>query len=214
MDVWSALKLEPIPMTVDDLKREFSVYFDGMDQAVKSKCYWPLLHMLLVMPDICSSLETPTEHSGDRYIRWCRENMPPNPKVEPGDRCQMRNAVLHTGTTLADNSHTKSPVKQTQYRLFSFVDPDNFSGGDVHQTVDAAGDILTIDIARLEQDTRAAILKWFSDLQHDPARLAAVKQNLPTLARIKPKVAHLIYPSKEAGRVLIVEYRGMTTSST
>lgn len=199
-------------MTVDDLTREFSVYFDAMDKAVSAKCYWPLLHMLLAMPDICGSLENPAEYSSDRYIRWCRDNMPSDPKVEPGDRYQMRNAVLHEGTTQSDNSKTRQRAKQTKYRAFSFVDPDNFSVN-IHQTVDSTGDILTVDVSRFAQDTRDAMLKWFADLQRDPARLAAVTSNLPKLARYKPKVAEMPTPDA-SGRVLMVEYRGITTSST
>jgi hypothetical protein len=83
----------------------------------------------------------------------------------------------------------------------------------IHQTVSATGDILNVDVAQLAQDTRTAMLKWFADLQHDPARLAAVTSNLRKLAHYKPKVAEL--PTTDAsGSILTVTYLGMTTSST
>jgi hypothetical protein len=199
-------------MTTDELRRAFDVYFREMQHCEDAKCYWSLLHLLLVMPDICGSLEDPTELSGDRYVRWCRENMPTSKTVEPGDRYQMRNAVLHEGTTLSDNSKTSIKAKQTKYRCFSFVDPVNFAEP-IHQTVNDSGDILNIDVAGLATDTRHGMQTWFEALQHDLVRMAEVERNLPKLARVKPKVADIPKP-QPSGIILTIEQKGFTTSSS
>jgi hypothetical protein len=198
-------------VTPGELQTAFDVYFREMQRCEDQKCYWALLHLLLVIPDICGALENPAEASGDRYIRWCRENMPPSAAVEPGDRYQMRNAVLHQGTTLADNTRTGNASKKSRYRCFSFLDPVSFSAP-IHQTVNDIGDILNIDVVQLAHETRQGLHNWFRSLQHDPARMAEVERNLPTLARAKPKVANVAI--QRSTGVVVVEHRGITTSSS
>jgi hypothetical protein len=198
-------------VTSSELKAAFDVYFREMQRCEDQKCYWALLHLLLVIPDVCGALENPSEGSGDRYIRWCRQNMPSSATVEPGDRYQMRNAVLHQGTTLADNSRTGVALKKSRYRCFSFLDPVNFSAP-IHQTVSDSGEILNIDVVQLAQETRKGLENWFAALQHDPSRMAEVERNLPKLAREKPKVANVAVQTST--RVFVVEHRGITTSSS
>jgi hypothetical protein len=198
-------------MTPSQLTEAFGVYFTEIERCEQQRCYWALLHVLLVIPDICGSLEDPKESSGDRYIRWCRENMPSNALVGPGDRYQMRNAVLHEGTTLSDNMKTKNLDKQTIYECFSFVDPSGFDAP-IHQTVNSTGEILNINVANLALDTKQALRTWFARLQQDPTKMSEVERNLSKLARVKPKVAHL--QKQGLTGVVIVEHRGITTSSS
>lgn len=158
-------------------------------------------------------LEDPSEPVGKRYTRWCRENMPSHPNVTPGDRYQMRNAVLHQGVTVPPN-RAKDPNEQSHYSFFSFVDPKNFQGP-IHQTVTggAKGGILNVNVAGLAGDTRQAMEAWFLRLQADTIQMAAVEANLPSLARVKPKIAQ-VQQTDSLGGIVVFEHRGITTSST
>jgi hypothetical protein len=198
--------------TVDELRADFDLYFREIEACLQQGRYWALLHLLLAMPDICASLENPAAFVGKRYVGWCRDNMSANPDVTPGDRYQMRNAVLHQGTTLPPN-RANDPDERSQYQCFSFVDPQNFQGP-IHQTVTGGpGGILNIDVADLAKDTRQAMEHWFGRLQSHPAKMSAVEKNLPSLARVKPKVAS-VTQRDAGGKVFTVEQRGITTSSS
>ena len=198
--------------SVEQLRTDFAVYFDEIDRCLGRECYWALLHVLLVLPDICSSLEAPSEKVGKRYTNWCAENMPSNPHVTPGDRYQMRCAVLHQGTSEPQN-HARDAAERTNYSAFSFVDPKNFEGP-VHQTVSGgANTILNIDVAELAKDTKLAMDTWFAKLQTEPHRLSRVIANLPTLVRVKPKVVEVEFRDSSGALGTFLKY-GNTTSST
>jgi hypothetical protein len=80
--------------TVPELKAAFAVYFDEMDRCEGAATFWALLHIVLVLPDICAALErAPSDPVGDRYVGWCAANFLPNPVLTTGDRFQLRNAV-------------------------------------------------------------------------------------------------------------------------
>ena len=131
--------------------------------------------------------------------------MPTAPEVTAADRYQMRNAVLHTGTTLTRNTTAKQP----RYTCFSFVDPRNFQGNVGYL---AEGNTLTVNVGHLANDTRQAMHAWFARLQNDSARMAEVVRNLPELVRVKPKTVHL--PQQGPSRLTYTIQTGMTTSSS
>jgi hypothetical protein len=176
--------------TADELRQAFAVYFAEMDECENSGCYWALLHLLVTMPDICSGLDGEPQ-GGHRYVKWCNENFEPNPKVRPGDRYQMRNALLHQGTTLPDKGRSDKPDQQTQYMSFSFLDP-RATDAPVHQAVnpdvERGGDNLTVNVKDLADETRQALRKWFELVEINPTRNATVEANLPKLASRRPKV--------------------------
>ena len=116
-------------LTVDELRSDLHVYFDEMNRCTQSKCYWALIHLTLTIPDICASLEWqpgsgPDKGVGDRYIDWCDRYMPHDPAMTPGDRYQMRNIVLHLGSSTTESRRRKAAgTKSTQYKHFSFLEP-------------------------------------------------------------------------------------------
>jgi hypothetical protein len=197
---------------VAQLTRDFEVYFREIDSCLQQRCYWALLHILLSLPDICAALENPAEAVGKRYVRWCNDNMPSHANVSSGDRYQMRNAVLHQGTSLPPN-RTKESTERSSYRAFSFVDPQNFQGA-IHQTVSGgSGGVLNMDVSELAKDTRTAMENWFRRLQSDSKRMTAVERNLPTLVRLQPKASEVAMAHPIRG-IIIIEKRGVTTSSS
>src|SRR6185312_13789342 len=46
-------------LTTADFEAAFRVYLDEMERCDKAGCYWALLHLVVVIPDICGALETP-----------------------------------------------------------------------------------------------------------------------------------------------------------
>ena len=47
-----------------------------MDKCEAAECYWALLHLVIVMPDVCAALEhdkgDTAGESGKRYEAWCK----------------------------------------------------------------------------------------------------------------------------------------------
>lgn len=128
--------------TADELRAAFAVYFSEMERCESVGAYWALLHLALVLPDICASLEAkPTAKVGSRYIEWCAAHFLNNAKVTAGDRYQMRNAVTHEGTTVPTN-RAADRRHRTQYASFSFVEPGAVSV-EVHPNISPDGTNLT-----------------------------------------------------------------------
>lgn len=46
-------------LTGADLEQAFQVYFEEMDRCKAGQCHWALLHLVLVLPDICGALTAP-----------------------------------------------------------------------------------------------------------------------------------------------------------
>ena len=195
--------------TIDQLRNDFALYFDEMKRCEHAKCYWALLHLLLALPDVCASLEVdpagPQPKVGDRYVDWCSTYLPSTATVSAADRYQMRNALLHAGSTTAQNlgkSH------QTGYTHFSYVDPDTFDVS-VHYTTDPSGAVLNVHPPTMAAETKQALENWFTALQGDPVKMARVEQNLPRLGRLQKKRALVTAPDGTQ-----VERTGWTRSST
>ena len=75
--------------TIEQLRKDFSLYADEINRCEKAKCYCALLHILLVLPDVCATLETDPAglkpEVGDRYVNWCTSHLPNNPAVSGAD---------------------------------------------------------------------------------------------------------------------------------
>ncbi len=75
--------------------------FDEIEQTLQSRLYLAALFMTLTVPDICSSLEVdnPDKNVGDRYIKWCRNNIDLSQfsLISIDDIYRMRCKALHNG---------------------------------------------------------------------------------------------------------------------
>jgi hypothetical protein len=199
--------------TVDELRTAFSVYYREMEHCEKQGAYWALLHLVVVLPDICAALEHGVDSKvAPRYQSWCKQNFPANPVLTPSDRYRIRNALLHEGSTLG-----KPP--KSQYASFSFVEP-GATDAQVHQHVSADGKNLTLDVQKLTDDTRGAMLHWFQSLQTAPKQMKQLEANLYRLARLQQKSSNLDVVTHEGGKILTndgqviqIEVRYRTTSS-
>lgn len=171
-------------MTYEELERAFEVYFQEIDRCAKAKCYWSLLHLLVVLPDICAALESDDGEADDgRYRNWCKRYFPGDKMFTSEDRYAIRCALLHQGRTLTDRG---------QYGSFSFGQPME-TGGIFHRIVTDFGPDgkrnLTLDVSKLAGETVQAIHQWLTVLQQpENARcLENVRRYLPLLAKPGPK---------------------------
>jgi hypothetical protein len=58
--------------TQAEMGQAFATYFKEMEDCAAHGCFWALLHVVMVMPDVCSALESETnESSGKRHVQWC-----------------------------------------------------------------------------------------------------------------------------------------------
>ena len=195
--------------TIEQLRKDFALYIEEIGRCEMAKCYWALLHILLALPDVCATLETNAASAmsgvGDRYVAWCAAYFHKRPAVSGADRYQMRNALLHSGSTTAKNLGKKH---QTGYTHFSYVDSDTFDIS-VHDTTDQSHTVINVHVAAMAAETKIALESWFNALQGDSIKMSWVEQNIGRLARLQPK---RIIVTQLAGNQ--IERTGLTRSST
>jgi len=171
-------------MTPVELEHAFEVYFAEIERCVRNKCYWALLHLLVILPDICAALQADDGEADDgRYRNWCRQNFPGDKTFTPEDRYAIRCTLLHQGRTITSRG---------QYGSFSFVQPTD-TGSVFHRLVTdfgaGIGPNLTLDVGKMAEETGLAIRRWFDDLQkpEKKQRLKNVQTYLPQLVRTGKK---------------------------
>jgi hypothetical protein len=195
--------------TIEQLKNDFDLYLSEIEKCERTKCFWALLHVLLALPDVCASLETnpasPKPKVGDRYVKWCETYLPRSATTSASDRYQMRNALLHSGSTTAKNL---GETHRTNYAHFSYVDPETFDVA-VHDTTNPDRTVLNVHVTAMAAETKQALASWFSALQRDPIKMSCVEQNIGRLTRIQAKKT-LVLESDGS----LIERTGLTTSST
>jgi hypothetical protein len=205
-------------MTVPQLEAAFHTYLGELLRVRDSKAYWPVLHMLLSLPDICAGLERPSgATSGDLYVAWCDRYLHRNlsgANLRGSDWYRLRCAVLHLGSSLPDQKRGKH---RSQYDSFSFVDPDSGPPGHVHgQTLTRGNGYsnITLDIAVLADSMARAIRLWFIHVANPGAPEAVcVTKNISVLVRQQPKDFVIGLPTSGPG-FLVVNHRGIAISST
>jgi len=195
--------------TIEQLRKDFALYTDEIDRCEKARCYWALLHILLALPDVCATLEIDPSgvkpEVGDRYVSWCTAYLPNSPAVSGADRYQMRNALLHSGSTTPQNLGKKH---HTAYTHFSYVDPESFDIS-FHDTMNQNRSVLNIHVTAMAAETKEALKNWFNVLQGDSNMMSRVEQNIGRLTRLQPK---RILVAQSNGRQ--IERTGLTRSST
>lgn len=137
------------------LEQTFRVYFEEIDRCIQGKCYWALLHVLLVLPDICAAMETDNgETNRSTYKNWCERYLADD-LVKPEDWYRMRCVILHQGRTLDD---------QSEYSAFAFGQPSTCV---VHRCVkeDSHGKVLQLDVGEMAKEVRRAMAKWFDTIE-------------------------------------------------
>lgn len=164
----------------EPLEEAFSTYFEEIDRCMTGKCYWALLHLLVVLPAVCAALETDNgDAGGAEYKKWCVGCFGDDATFTASDRYALRCALVHQGRTVTDGG---------QYRSYTFMQPTP-TGEVWHRIVRdlgaGAGPNYVLDVSRMAAETIAAMRRWFADLSkpENTGRLANVRQNIRWLAR-------------------------------
>lgn len=164
-------------MTRQWFEDTFKVYFDEIERCVQGKCYWALLHVVLVLPDVCAAMETDSGTTeGKLYRQWCEKYLA-DPLVTPEDWYQMRCSVLHQGRTIDGK-------QISQYAGVAFSQP---SWAIVHRCVSQTpeGEFLQLDVGEMANEMRVAMNKWFEVLREkeDPRIVRNVSRHAGAIAR-------------------------------
>jgi hypothetical protein len=134
----------------------FEVYLDEIDRCIRGKCYWALLHVVLVLTDVWAAMETDSVITeGKLYRQWCEKYLA-DPLVTPEDWYQMRCGILHQGRTI--------DAKQiNQYAGVAFSQPGLAT---VHRCVNhmPQGKSLQLDVGEMANELHVAMNKWFEVL--------------------------------------------------
>ncbi len=167
-------------MTLDELQRAFKMYFDEMDRCVIGECYWALLHIVMILPDVCAALESDDgQGKPDKYKNWCKRYLA-DTYMTAADWYALRCAILHQGRTTPDEG---------RYKSVSLSAP-SVGGTRLHKVVVQPENNITLDMGKMAEEVKESISRWLRDLQSQEhgSRLANLQKHLTTLAREKPKI--------------------------
>jgi hypothetical protein len=171
-------------LTVDELESAFAVYFQEIERCRAAECYWALLHVIVILPDICAALEADNGWATqEKYVDWCRRYCPTCNlgMLTAEDYRDIRNIVLHQGRTLTQKG-----------RYYKFTRPTE-RGGRAHRLI-YGPDLVVLDVGELANDFMTSIRVWFRDLQAPEAqdRRANVQKNLPSLVTVREQELPLL----------------------
>lgn len=167
--------------TVIEMEDLFKTYFAEMEKCRAHGCFWALLHLVIVMPDIYSALETPSgEATGRTYRQWAKRYLEPEePNLMAREWWDVRCALLHQGRTRAPSG---------RYLNYTYGRPGPRGESDHGKVVNR---VLHLDVARLECAIRTGMACWFADVAQRPSR-AGRSTSRPTSttsrARCRPSV--------------------------
>jgi len=166
-----------------NLKEAFSVYLEELDRCCLAKCYWAMLHIIVIFPDLCGALESKNgKASPKKYEDWCCRYL--NQELSPENWYELRCALLHQGHTF----------KHGRFR-FSFGQPAP-DGSDRHNTVFGQPDGQTriLDVDRLCILITQALRQWFRDLEEgkDKEKVRNVEANLPCIAKVDERTSEMV----------------------
>lgn len=174
-------------LTEDQLETAFRTYFDEIHRCDANKCYWALLHLLVIMPDICGAMESENgEANPTRYLDWCKRYLA-SEDLSKEEWYEMRCSLLHQGRTLP----RKKEQPKGRYHRYSFSQPDSQMGSAHRQKSSSNGRIeINLDVSELMGETLAGMQVWFYNLcsGKEPIELVhRVEKNISTIANVAPR---------------------------
>ena len=164
-------------LTQTELESAFKLHFDEMEKCEQHKCYWALLHLVVILPDICGALESSNGEAKPKwYKKWCDRYLSDN-TISSDEWYEMRCILLHQGRTVA---------KRGKYHSYSFGQPTS-KGTIIHRITRTAPGVqnLHLDVGKMKREVVNAMKKWFRFLEKDADPLTSkhVQLHLTSLAR-------------------------------
>jgi hypothetical protein len=160
------------------LEDSFRGYFETMDQCVTGRAYWALLHVLVVIPDVCAAMERKDGDADDgAYRNWCKRFLA-DKTMNAGDWYRLRCLLLHQGRTRDDE-------RRSQYEEFQFSHPRADETSPLHRHTVGNGRTIHLDIQTLGCEVRCAMRKWFAWVERD-----AREEDVQYVARNANELAH------------------------
>lgn len=160
-------------LTTTTLQEAFKIYLDEIKSCLNHKCYFAMLHLIVVLPDICGALESVDGKAKmECYKDWCERYLK-NHRISSGEWYEIRCKLLHEGRT-ATSWGTSS------YKGFGFLHPGLKDGNAHGEVVDG---FLHLDVREIADDMKNALDGWFKFLEDNPASEASknVEANLRAL---------------------------------
>jgi hypothetical protein len=157
----------------------------ALESSVASKNWYGSLFVALSVPDICGYLESPTEHSQDRYEGWFKKYMLPKytscvgkgrtPHVFfPASDCYaLRCALLHEGREEIMEQHARKALDR-----FHFIEPP--PSGKIH--CNQIGNTLQLQVDIFCNDVLSGLREWLEDIQNVPD----VNQRIGNILKVYP----------------------------
>ena len=139
-----------------DLKKYFRAYLEDIEKCISGSCFWALLHMLIVLPDICSAMEADDGQATDgRFRNWCKRYLD-DAAMKSSDWYRLRCLILHQGRTHDEEG-------KSRYVNFRFSH-SRIDSQSMHRRVEEVegGQMLHLDVRRLAEETRTALARWFN----------------------------------------------------
>ncbi len=157
-------------LTRRQLTAPLQIYFDEIEKCFWAGCYWALLHLIVVLPDVCAALESENGMaSGIAYKRWCARYTHQS-ALSPEEWYDIRCAILHEGRTRG----------RREEKLYRFIECDPTKK--LHRTGDAK--TMSFETYALAQEMSLAVRRWIKALARERGRTPRsrnVQRNIASL---------------------------------
>ena len=157
-------------MTKEELEQHLRVYTDEIQRLISAENHWALVHLVVILPDICGALESATgEATKARYVNWANQYVA-NSLLNGEEWYEIRCHLLHQGRTHG----------QGRYERYRFgVAQGNMT---VHGNV-LNGKIIELDPTQVWKTLQSGLDQWYRDIsnQDDPIKSGNVEKNVSSL---------------------------------
>ena len=146
-------------LTAEFLKTTFRAYFETIEHCIKARVYWALLHVLVVLPDVCAAMERENgDTNPNAYKEWCSRFLcVSDPVMTPQDWYRLRCVLLHQG-------RTRDEKGQSQYEDFRFSHPPGDIPSALHRRIETVNNkrLIHLDVLALSKKVRDAMKSGLS----------------------------------------------------
>lgn len=183
-----------------------------IENALKHNCLRVALGMALTLPDICGQIENPALKVGERYIKWCDENLKNQgftttgsiyEKTISGEMCyKLRCAYLHSGN-LELNQRSNNDFPEFHLIMCNKEDKGMYFGTQ-YRDLQGKALIITVDVRYLTQVLCNAAKEYYEqhinnkeDFKNHHIEIDDVENIVEKSFKIKQKVFNNLSSKKD-----------------